>query len=297
VGVFYLGSVPNPIDLDELPEYQGDPQNGELMFWAGGCASCHAVVDADSEDQLLLSGGLEMSTPFGMFVVPNISPNVEFGIGGWTDLNFVNAMARGLSPDNKHYYPAFPYTNYQYMTLEDLIDLKTFLDRLPSSSNNAGDHQLAFPYSIRRGLGLWKRKYLTPEMPALNAPSTPALERGRYLVRGPAHCGACHTPRDSFGGMLEAKFLSGADSLEIEPGAEANDPSRIPNITPHEDGISSWSERDIAYSLESGFDPDFDSFGGSMVHVQEKMAKPPAEDRAAIAAYLKSIPAIPSGQN
>tara|TARA_B110000116_G_C16795945_1_gene566718 strand:+ start:1327 stop:2235 length:909 start_codon:yes stop_codon:yes gene_type:complete len=297
VGVFYIGSIPNPIKLDELPEHRGNTQNGELMFWAGGCASCHALVDADGDEQLLLSGGLEMSTPFGMFIVPNISPDADFGIGAWTDLNFVNAMARGLSPDNKHYYPAFPYTNYQHMTLEDLLDLKAFLDTLPSSSNNATDHQLAFPYSIRRGLGLWKRKYLEREIPALNVPSTPELERGRYLVRGPAHCGACHTPRDAFGGVLADRFLAGADSLEIEPGADTDSASRIPNITPHDDGISSWSESDIAYSLESGFDPDFDSFGGSMVHVQENMAKLPAEDRAAIAAYLKSIPAIPSDQN
>jgi len=178
VGVFYIGSIPNPIKLDELPEHRGNTQNGELMFWAGGCASCHAQVDADGDEQLLLSGGLEMSTPFGMFIVPNISPDADFGIGAWTDLNFVNAMARGLSPDNKHYYPAFPYTNYQHMTLEDLLDLKAFLDTLPSSSNNATDHQLAFPYSIRRGLGLWKRKYLEREIPALNVPSTPELERG-----------------------------------------------------------------------------------------------------------------------
>jgi len=297
VSVFYIGSIPNPIKRDELPEHRGDTQNGELMFWAGGCASCHAQVDADGDEQLLLSGGLEMLTPFGIFVVPNISPDTEFGIGAWTNLNFVNAMTRGLSPDNKHYYPAFPYTNYQHMTLEDLLDLKAFLDTLPSSSDDAADHQLAFHYSIRRGLGLWKRKYLKREMPALNDPSTPELERGRYLVRGPAHCGACHTPRDSFGGVIANKFLAGAESLEIEPGANMDSASRIPNITPHEDGISSWSESDIAYSLESGFNPDFDSFGGSMVHVQENMAQLPSEDRAAIAAYLKSIPAIPSDQN
>lgn len=297
VGAFFAGSAPQLIDETQLPDHQADLHNGELMFWVGGCASCHAPMDADGEEQLLLSGGLEMATPFGTFTVPNISPNTEFGIGGWSKLDFVNAMVRGVSPDQKHYYPAFPYTNYQNMLVEDLLDLKAFLDTLPSSSNNAGDHQLAFPYSIRRGLGLWKRKYLQPEMPALNAPSTPALERGRYLVRGPAHCGACHTPRDSFGGMLEDEFLAGADALEIEPGAGANSASRIPNITPHEDGISSWSESDIAYSLESGFDPDFDSFGGSMVHVQENMARLATADRAAIAAYLKSIPAIPSAQD
>jgi len=238
-----------------------------------------------------------MPTPFGTFVVPNISPDPAVGIGAWTDLDFVNAMKRGLSPDSKHYYPAFPYTNYQHMTFEDVLDLRAFLNTLPASANGTADHELNFPYTIRRGLGLWKRRYLRRDLPPLDGPDTPVLDRGRYLVRGPAHCGACHTPRDSFGGEIEDRFLAGADSLEIEPGSESSEVGRIPNITPHEDGIGSWSESDIAYSLESGFDPDFDSFGGSMVHVQENMAKLPADDRAAIATYLKSIPSVPSDRD
>ncbi len=114
-------------------------------------------------------------------------------------------------------------------------------------------------------------------------------------MNGPGHCAACHTPRDLFGGEIKNRLLAGARSLDSASSTKAPKSNRIPNITPHaEDGIGKWSENDIAYALESGFDPDFDSFGGSMVEVQENMAHLPASDRLAIARYLKSIPALAS---
>jgi len=292
-GVFYLLTWPEWMDAADLPDHAPGPANGERMFWAGGCGSCHAAPGAKGEAKRTLGGGLELKTPFGTFRAPNISPDPDAGIGGWSDLDFVNAMARGVSPDGAHYYPAFPYTNYQRMPIEDLIDLKAFLDHLPKSTNRVAGHDLDFPFNVRRGLGLWKRLYLDGAAMALAATRAGAPDRGRYLVEGPGHCGACHTPRDRFGGEIAARHLAGAAQFEgeVKPGAK---PGRVPNITPHADGLGNWSEKDIAYALESGFDPDFDSFGGSMVSVQENMAQLSPEDRAAIAAYLKSVPPVAS---
>lgn len=286
--------MPDPLQADELPTHEANLENGELIFWAGGCASCHAAPGATEDDLLRLAGGVELATPFGVFKSPNISPDPDAGIGNWSTLDFVNAMVKGLSPDMKHYYPAFPYPHYQNITYVDLIDLKGYLDTLPPSSNEVADHELGFPYSVRRGIGLWKWRYMDRNKSQPDNTATAQLERGRYLVTGPGHCGACHTPRDAYGGEQVERFLAGADSIEIAPDSASEGGERIPNITPHEDGIGDWSESDIAYSLESGFDPDFDSFGGTMVEVQENMARLPADDRAAIAAYLKSIPAHPS---
>jgi mono/diheme cytochrome c family protein len=286
----YVLTMPRPLGAADLPDHEPDLANGETMFWAGGCASCHAAPEAKGEERLRLGGGLELVTPFGTFRAPNVSPHPEHGIGAWETIDFINAMVKGISPRGQHYYPAFPYTSYQRMRLEDVIDLKAFIDTLPALDNRVAGHDLGFPFNIRRGLGLWKLRYLDgkrlepdPSMPA-------AVERGRYLVEGPGHCGACHTPRDRFGGEIPARHLAGARVLE----SDGVDGGRVPNITPHEDGIGDWSEADIAYSLESGLDPDFDSFGDSMVEVQANMAKLSAEDRAAIAAYLKSVPALPS---
>ncbi len=292
-GIFYVLSMPDPLTADQLPAVSADLANGELMFWAGGCRSCHAAPGAE-DNELTLSGGMELPTPFGTFRSPNISPDPDAGIGRWSTLEFINAMVRGLSPQLEHYYPAFPYPHYQNMTFGDLIDLKGYLDTLPGSSNRVAEHALAFPYSLRRGIGLWKWRYLSRNAVVQTSAPSAEVERGRYLVNGAGHCGACHTPRDEYGGDMPDRFLSGAEAIEIAEGPDGQSVGRIPNITPHPDGIGAWSEKDIEYSLESGFDPDFDSFGGTMVEVQENMARLPAADRAAIAAYLKSIPALPS---
>jgi mono/diheme cytochrome c family protein len=278
---------PAPMPASALPEHTADAVAGERVFWAGGCASCHATpVDgkrARGEAKLRLGGGLELETPFGVFRVPNISPHAD-GIGEWSDLDFVNAMQRGVSPAGRHYYPSFPYGSYTRMTIEDTLDLKAFIDSLSPVPGRVDDHALDFPWSLRRGIGVWKRLHLDDApVIALDRPDD-KLARGQYLVEGAGHCGECHTSRDAFGGLELSRWLAGAPNPEGK--------GRIPNITPAGKGIAGWSAADLVYYLESGFTPDFDTVGGSMVAVQENLARLPAEDREAIVAYLKAIPAI-----
>ena len=261
---------PRPIDPQRLPQAPADPVNGEAVFHAGGCVSCHGEQ---------LQGGHEMHTPFGTFRVPNISPHPQSGIGGWSDLDLANAMMRGLSPDGRHYYPAFPYTSYTRMKPQDVIDLKAYLDSFDPVDNAVPDHDIGFPWNLRRGIGLWKMRYLENSWVVTGADAA-ELQRGRYLVEALGHCGECHTPRDAFGGPDNANWLTGAPNPEGE-GA-------VPDITPR-GGIGDWSAADIAYYLESGFTPDYDTAGGSMVAVQENFARLTDEDRAAVAAYLKSL--------
>jgi len=272
----------------------GDAAKGELVFWAGGCASCHAAQGAEGDDLLKLGGGLRLETPFGVFVAPNISSSEADGIGGWSLVEFANAMTHGTSPEGRNYYPAFPYTSYARMNAEDLGDLFAFMNSLPPVDGKAGEHELGFPFNLRRGIGLWKRLYLKPG-PVISAPvpegsvDTALWERGRYLVEGPGHCGECHTPRSFAGGLELDSWLGGAPAQTGE--------GTIPDITPAEGGFGTWSAADIAYYLESGFTPEYDSVGGEMVHVQENMAKLPASDREAIAAYLKAIPTVAAQTN
>jgi len=283
--LFWFLTRPQPIAEAALPAHEADLQNGEAMFLAGGCANCHAAPKAEGEERLKLGGGLELKTDFGTFRVPNISPDEAAGIGGWSDIDFVNAMKRGLTPGGAHLYPAFPYASYTHMELVDLLDLKAYLDTLPAVSNRVAGHDLSFPYSFRRGIGLWKLLYLSEEPVIAVAADEKKLLRGRYLVEGPGHCGECHTPRDAIGGMKRGAWLAGAPNPEGE--------GKVPNITPSEAGLGSWSEADLVYFFESGFTPEFDSVGGSMVAVQEELSKLQASDREAIAAYLKAVPPRP----
>jgi mono/diheme cytochrome c family protein len=265
---------PVALSPEDLPGHLGEVDNGQRIFNAGGCSSCHG---AD------LGGGLEMPSEFGTFLVPNISTDPVYGIGGWTTVQFVNAMMLGVSPTGQHYYPAFPYTSYTRMKVQDVIDLKAFLDLQEPVERQVGQHQVGFPWNLRRGIGLWKILYLKQGAVVDSSSKDALIQQGRYLVEGPGHCGECHTPRDSFGGLQTGWWLAGAPNPDGE--------GRVPNITPHPDGLKSWSQSDIAYYLESGFLPDYDTVGGSMVEVQENMAKLTEQDREAIAAYLKAIPA------
>lgn len=285
-GTFWYLTAPEHFDPLDLPAHEADLANGELLFWAGGCASCHAAPKAAGDAQLVLVGGLVLDTPFGRFHVPNITPDPKTGIGGWSVADFVGAMRLGVSPAGQHLYPAFPYTSYARMTLTDLIDLKAWLDTLPAEASTVPDNELAFPYNIRRGLGLWKLINLDPD-PVVAVADEPDLERGRYLVEGPGHCGECHTPRDFTGGLELKRWLAGAPNPEGK--------GRVPNITSSDDGIGTWSTADIVYAFETGFKPDYDTLGSTMAEVQRNMAKLPKSDLEAIAAYLKATPPLPKG--
>lgn len=266
---------------------EGDAAQGEQVFWASGCASCHAAPGATGDDRLVLAGGLRLTTDFGEFVAPNISQHESDGIGTWSAADLANAMMRGISPDGRHYYPAFPYTSYARMKIEDVADLHAFMKTLPAVEGKAGENAISFPFNLRPLIGLWKTLYLDPAPVVALENASPQLMRGQYLVEGPGHCSECHTPRDMLGGLDKGRWLAGAKAMEGD--------GTIANITSGEGGIGDWSEGDIASLLETGFTPDYDSVGGTMAAVVRNMAELPAEDLEAMAAYLKAIPAHANG--
>lgn len=289
--VLYLLTRPVTIPPAALPPHAPDVANGEYLFIAGGCAECHAVPvkkcdDLNIESKEALAGGRCLKTAFGTFHVPNISPDKETGIGGWSTLDFVNAMKRGVAPDGSHYYPAFPFTSYQRMSFEDLIDLKAYLDSLPAVKHETPPHDLVFPFNLRRALGLWHRLYVDGNSFSPDPQASAELNRGAYLVRGPGHCAECHSSRNLIGGIVAATEFAGAPN----PAGKGT----VPNITPSDDGIGDWSHEDIVYFLETGNTPEFDVVGGVMAPVQENIAMLKPEDRKAIAAYLKSLPPRPN---
>ncbi|MFP4274729.1 MAG: c-type cytochrome [Paracoccaceae bacterium] len=268
---------PAPLDAADVEGLSGDADRGETVFAAAGCGSCHADPDSEGEARLVLSGGYRMDTPFGTFVAPNVSPDPEHGIGDWSLAQFASAVMRGVSPDGRHYYPSFPYASYAKMEPQDVADLKAYMDTLPRSEAENAPHELSFPYSLRAGVGAWKALHLSEDW-VLQEAGSPDLERGRYLVEALGHCAECHTPRDATGGLDTENWMAGAPN----PSGEG----RIPAITPDELG---WSAEEIAWYLESGFTPDYDSAGGTMAKVVENTEKLAAEDREAIAAYLLAL--------
>jgi mono/diheme cytochrome c family protein len=291
LAAFWLLTAPKPLDAAALPQgFQADAKNGERMFLAGGCASCHAKPDDGKcdnphyTDHASVGGGRCLKTPFGTFHVPNISSHKTDGIGAWTPAQFVNAVTRGVTPNGEHYYPSFPYGSYQRMTVQDVLDLQAYLATLPAVAGKAPAHELPLPFQWRRMVGGWKLLNFSGTTFTPDPKQSAEWNRGAYLVAGAGHCGECHTPRDPLGGPLNGLRLSGGPNPEGK--------GWIPNITQSKAGLADWSKSDIASYLGTGFTPSGDSVGGSMVAVQENVAKLPVEDRMAIAEYLKSLPPL-----
>jgi mono/diheme cytochrome c family protein len=277
---FWFVTRPQVISAGELPAHQPNLDNGKTMFFAGGCASCHATPEQD--DATRLGGGLALKSPYGTFYSPNISPHPKDGVGAWSEANFVTAMVKGTSPDGRHYFPSFPYTSYQRITLNDLRDMFAFIKTLPPVEGRIRDHDIQFPFNIRLLLGGWKFLYLDGERftPDPNRPAE--WNRGAYLVNAPGHCAECHSPRNALGGIVESKRFAGGPNPEGE--------GTIPNITQH--SLADYSEKDIAEILATGMNPEGDSVGGSMRAVVKNTSQLSPSDRAAMAAYIKSLPPV-----
>jgi mono/diheme cytochrome c family protein len=280
-GVFWYVTIPVSVPASALGAHTPNVDNGRTMFFAGGCAACH--MTPNQEDKTRLGGGLALKSPFGTFYAPNISSHRNDGIGGWSEADFVTAMLKGTSPDGRHYYPVFPYTSYQRMRLADVRDLFAYLKTLPAVMGTANPHDLPFPFNIRRTLGGWKLLFLDEEPFRSNPANSAKWNRGAYLVNGPGHCAECHSPRNRLGGIIVSQRFTGG------PDPEGGD-GWVPNIT--QAGIGSYSEQDIEKILTTGDKPDGDTVGGTMGKVVGNLAQLSAADRAAMAAYVKSLPPV-----
>ena len=273
-GAAWVLSAPRAFDSGAFAGLAGNAARGEPIFWAAGCASCHAAPEGED---LVLAGGQAFATQFGTFHAPNISPDPTHGIGGWTLPEFARAIQAGVSPDGAHYFPALPYGAYAKMTAQDVADLKAYMDGLPADATPSRAHEIGFPFNIRRSLGLWKLLFLNDTY-VINGDLTDEQARGRYIAETLAHCGECHTPRNALGGLDRSKWLTGAPT--------ADGKGKVPGIA----GIP-WSDSELMTYFTTGFTPEFDVVGGHMAHVVENLAKLPEPDRAALIAYLRLVPA------
>jgi len=273
--------TPPPVAIAVAP----DAKRGEYLIRAGGCIACHTEEQTLKDKGPILGGGRMLKTPFGTFYSPNISKDPLYGIGKWTDAEFIYAFRAGRSPSGHNYYPAFPYTSFVGADDRDLIDIRAYIAALPAQARPNKPHEVGFPYNIRFGITFWKWLYFDRARFKRDETKSAEWNRGAYLVNHLAHCSECHTPRNAFGGLKRDLFLAGAPDIE---GGVA------PNITPDEEtGIGKWSQEAIVEVLKSGLLPDGDTVGGAMTDVvNHGTSFLTDEDLKAIAVYLKSVKPI-----
>ena len=274
---------PRPLDGGSLPAHTPDLDHGEVLFHAGSCGSCHeAAEDAPGADEGLPTGSAAFPTPVGTFYPGNLTPDPETGIGRWTEVEFVNAVTRGISPDGTHYLPAFPYPSLRLMPLEDVLDLHAYLVSLPAVRSPRQEPDLPMTALARRGVGLWKRLALQDRRFEADPARSDSWNRGAYLTNGPGHCGECHTPRDWLMIADEARQLDGGP----HPGGKGIVPSlrRLVGRGRYKD-VS-----DLTLALQFGETFGYDKLSsGNMAEIQMNLARLPEEDVQAISEYLLSL--------
>jgi len=261
-------------------------KKGEYVFHAAGCAGCHTDVSAKGP---LLAGGRALKTPFGTFYSPNITPDPTHGIGAWSDADFLKAVKGGIDKQGRHLFPAFPFPSYAAMTDEDARALKAYIFTLPPVAKPNLPHDMPPVLGWRIAAWGWQTLFFNglvsgPAAPPPPPGASPEVQRGHYLANALGHCGECHTPRNVLGVLDTSKHLGGNPT---GPGG------KIPNITRDKTGLGDISADELAEMLDSGMKPDGDFLGGEMAEVvKETTSKLTPDDRKALVAYLKAVPAV-----
>lgn len=255
----------------------GKIERGRYLTQAADCAACHTQLGGGQP----FAGGRRIETPFGDITSANITPDRETGIGSWTDQQFDDAVRRGIGPDGDRLYPAMPFTFYSKMSRDDVIAIRTYLDTIKPVHRRVETDTLPFPFNIRFGMRAWDTLFFDNEGPFKPDRSKSAeWNRGAYLVQGPGHCGACHTPKH---------FLGGDKTSEAYEGARLQG-WFAPNITNEgTKGLRDWSVDDIAAYLSTGHNRISAATGPMAEVVEMSTSRLTASDAHAIATYLKSL--------
>jgi mono/diheme cytochrome c family protein len=252
---------------------------GKALTEAGDCAGCHTTDPAKP-----YAGGTRIATPFGGVYAPNLTPDRETGLGNWRDEDFLRALRHGIAPNGSRYYPAFPYPYFTKLTRDDILAIRAYLATLEPVRKAATPPDLLFPFNFRVVMRAWNWLFLKPGIIMPDQAKGNAWNRGRYLVEGLGHCGACHTPKN---------FL-GADQRDRAFAGNAVDGMFAPRLDgAARSGLKSWSADDIAEYLQSGRNAR--SHAGQVMSevVVNSTSKMSDSDIRAITVYLKSLPAGP----
>src|SRR5712672_308616 len=250
---------------------------GKALTEAADCASCHT---ADSSKPF--AGGKRIDTPFGAIYSPNLTPDRETGLGAWSDEEFSRALRYGVRRDGSRYYPAFPYPNFTKMVRDDLLAIRAYLATLMPVPDSPPPPELRWPLNYRIVMRAWNYLFFRPGIFEPNQQKSTEWNRGGYLVAGAAHCGACHTPKNLFGGDRGGRAFGGGLVLGwFAPRLDGAERS----------GLKSWSAGDIVEYLQSGRNARSHAGGLMAEVVANSTSKMSDADIRAIAVYLKDLPA------
>lgn len=260
----------NPQAFDEIAR-------GRYLATLGDCAACHTRQGGKP-----YAGGEPIETPFGIVLAANITSDPDTGIGSWTDDDFVTALQQGKGKDGVHLYPAMPYPYFAKMSRDQILAIRAYLDTLEPVHNQVETDQLPFPFKFRIGMVFWNALFFRGAAFQPVAGKSNEWNRGAFIVDGPGHCAACHTPKNFLGGDKTGEALQGATLQGWFAPDLTNDPRS---------GISDWSADDIVAYLKAGHNQHAAASGTMAQVIADSTSQMRDSDLKAIASYLKDLPA------
>lgn len=249
-------------------------KRGETLAALGNCGGCHSAPDRPA-----FSGGLPVETPFGAIYASNITPDPDAGIGRWSEEAFRRAMREGVDRAGRNLYPAFPYNHYTEVTDADDGALYAYLMTRTPAPAEVRSPALPFPLNLRPVMAAWNLLFFRAGAYTPDPARSPDWNRGRYLVEGLGHCGACHTPHGLLGEeKSNAAFAGGmAEGWNAYALNEAS-PAPVP-----------WTVDSLAFYLHHGWQAVHGSARGPMALVTANLGSVPEEESRAMAVYLMSL--------
>jgi mono/diheme cytochrome c family protein len=248
-------------------------RGGELAA-IGNCITCHTAPGGRA-----FAGGLAVPTPFGTIYSTNITPDEQTGIGSWSEEAFRRALWEGVDRAGRHLYPAFPYDHFTLLDERDVSALYAFLMTRAPVTATAPANQLPFPLNLRPLLAGWKLLFLRTGRYQPDPNQSEEWNRGAYLANGLAHCGGCHTPRNSLGAEQAGHHFAGGEAEGWTAYAlDATSPAPTP-----------WDAAALSFYLRHGWQRDHGIARGPMSEVTENLSAAPAPDVQAIASYVATI--------
>ena len=252
---------------------------GEYLTRAADCVACHTVPGSGKD----FAGGVAFVLPFGTIYSSNITPDLETGIGAWSDEDFVRAVHEGVRKDGRRLYPAFPYTSYTALSRADVLAIKAYLFSLPPVKEPRRSNELSFPFNQRWAMGFWNAAFFKNQRFKSDDSKPAQWNSGAYLATALGHCAECHTPRNFGFGLKHGSELTGE---EVQGWKAYN----ITSDSQH--GIGAWTDEQIAAYLKSGHAPGGASASGPMAEVvSNSLQYLTAQDIGSLVSYLRSVPA------
>lgn len=250
---------------------------GKHLTDLGDCEACHTANGGAK-----FAGGRYMGMPFGDISTPNITPDLDTGIGRFTDSDFVTLMRRGVLPSGEHIYPAMPYPWFATVKTDDLLAIKAYLFSLAPVRAPRRPNKIWFPFTIRPLIAVWDWFFVPGHEFTPDPKLTSEQNQGAYIINGLEHCGECHNNRNLLGNRAIALSVLGGPILKwYAPSL------RFDKIT----GLGNYPDDDIFAFLKEGHSPSMGPVVGPMREtVDDSLSKLPDSDIRAMIAYLHTLP-------